>query len=98
MTKLPDLRTFLPGRAKEELSRFFTARLVELGVYENSGNPIYGIHEVIKDVKDQSEWVKKNSHQIFDDALEAFEKNHPLEWSNELQRSWRRGINDPKAL
>lgn len=96
-TKFPKVGDVLPSRARELIYEFFIARLRESGV--NDYNQfMYREEHVWPDIKDQNSWVTSQAWSIFEQARKDFDNQHPVCWSNALQKSWRKGLNDPEIV
>lgn len=93
MTKLLDLRTYLPGQAKTLLREFLFSRL-EASRLNSYTNPKYDFTDARRDTEDQSEWVRSQLDEQFELALKEYDRKHPKGWSNEGQYSYRVGIPD----
>ena len=97
MTKpaFPQVSSMLPTNAREAMFRYFLARLKLDGVYVSSNRPVYNELSMYEDIQNQSDWTRSVAPYVYESALKQFDLEHPIQWSNKLQRSWRKGINDP---
>ena len=88
----PTLTGLLPNAAKDALSSFFFERLRESPLNWKS-NPTYTYLDACDDCQFQvGDYLYSIMHECFESALARFNKEHPLRWDNEAQKSFRVGL------
>lgn len=92
MRRFPETKSLLPAQARSVITQYL------LGEFERAprnfyNNPRFSYAEVLA-IPCEDNYIRGVLSECYGEAKEAFERAHPLRWSNERQRSYREGDGD----